>query len=134
MTLEGLLLRNKTNSNIRCSEARALQICKGRIRWRTSRVGSFSGQPNLWAYTILRWLWSHLWPSCSLMKNSLAPYRGWRSLSANSPQPPTLPWRTMPCPSWGVYPEWINSGLPKAESGKMLVRVCVSSPPFSPTP
>lgn len=43
--------------------------------------------PNLWAYTILRRLWSHLWPSCALMKNSTALCRGQWSLTPFHPEP-----------------------------------------------
>lgn len=35
-------LRNKTNSNMRCSKAQVLQICKDRVWWRASRFGFFS--------------------------------------------------------------------------------------------
>lgn len=47
----------------------------------------FSPRPNLYACTILRWLWGHLCPSCSLMKNSSASYKGQKRLPLLQPQP-----------------------------------------------
>lgn len=65
----------------------SLQICKDRVWSRASLFSFFFSVPNLRAYTILRRLWSHLWPSCALMKNSTALCRGQRSLTPFHPEP-----------------------------------------------